>query len=101
MLGNLPFGISDDLSIDSIVELLLLLWLLMRRLLFGRQFRQFKLVIRISIDLLDRHLKCFRSLSVTLLSCPQCFELLLDSSMLRLSKPVCLLDRLVIELREV
>ena len=101
MLGNLPIGISDNLPIVSIVELLLLLWLLMRRLLFGRQFRQFKIVIRITIDFLDRHLKCFSTLSVSFLSCPQCFELLLDSSMFRLSKPVCLLNRLVIELREV
>ena len=110
MLGYLPLGISDDLSIDGIVELLLLLvqlllllwlllWLLMRRLLFG--FRQFKLVIRITVDFIDRYLKCISSLSVSLLSCPQCFELLLDSSMFRLRKPVCLLDRLVIKLREV
>ena len=71
----------------------------MRRLLFG--FRQFKLVIRITIDFLDRHLKCFSSNSVSLLSCLHCFELLLDSNIFRLSKSVCLLDRLVIELREV
>ena len=112
MLGYLPLGISDDLSIDGIVELLLLLvqlllllwlllWLLMRRLLFGRQFRQFKLVIRIYIDFLDRLLKCFSSNSVSLLSCLHCFELLLDSNIFRLSKSVCLLNSLVIELREV